>query len=613
MKLSQKNKKLLSAISYAAAMFSLLIALTMLFSFLQLKYVKPLENPVLIELKKSFDANPSSADLKEQIRALDLMSRKAYFSSRWQIETGSYLLLLGAFVFILTQRILTDNEKQYPEQSISESVLAKKLKLRRSLLGASLFIFATAIIISFSMRKILPQPKVVQEELISEGINKTATSINPIEPEAKLEEPNETIAENISVDSVSIEGEVPIKKEIATSKEIEKKEEKPIIVARKEESNYPFFRGNSQGKVGSGNYPTEWNAKEDKNIRWKTKIPLQGNNSPIIWGDKLLLTGAENNQAKVFCLDKRSGEILWEVDASHIPGEPTNAPATSDDTGLAAPTAATNGSDVVAIFGTGNIICISLEGKTRWAKNIGIPDNHYGHSSSLVIYKNKVLVQYDHHQSKSLIALDLKNGNKLWETKRAVALSWASPVLADFDGITQVILSSDPDVISYDAETGKELWKVNCMSAEVGPSVGINSKYVYAANEFAKLVAIKPGKNAEIVWSDNEYLPEVSSPLATDNYLFVATSYGAIACYDAMLGDKLWEYEFDYGFYSSAILVGDLVYLIDQSGMMHIFKADNAFHLIAESPLGESVVTTPAFSEGKIYIRGEKYIYCISE
>lgn len=607
--LSEKNRKLLKAISYASAMFTLLIAMTMIFSFLQLELVRPLENPVLTELKKNFDNDPRNTDLKEQLRVLDLMARKAYFSTRWQIETGSYLLLFGAVFFFLSQRILIDNEKKIPGFLTEGPNSDKKKEVRKYLISASFIVIISAIAISFYMRKALPNPRPVPEEVLSEGISTTIKA--PLQQEPIERSESEDISQKI-------EQEKPLETK-SEEKKPEARQETRMAVYNSVETidnniNYPFLRGNlSHGKVSSGDYPTTWDGKEGINILWKTKIPISGYNSPIIWGDKLFLTGADYEDAKIFCLDKNSGEILWTASGMNVPGEPAVAPETSEDTGLSAPTAATNGEAVVAIFGTGNLLCLDMDGKQMWAKNIGVPDNHYGHSSSLIIHDNKVLVQYDHHNSKSIIAFDIKNGNQLWETKRNVALSWSSPVLATFDGITQVILSSDPAVISYDVNTGEELWSVKCMSAEVGPSVGINSKYVFAANEFAKLVAIKPGKEASIVWADNEYLPEVASPLATEELLFVATSYGAIACYATETGDILWEYEFDYGFYSSPILVGEKVYMIDQAGVTHILKADREFTIIDESPLGESVVTTPAFSEGKIYIRGENYLYCISD
>jgi outer membrane protein assembly factor BamB len=201
-----------------------------------------------------------------------------------------------------------------------------------------------------------------------------------------------------------------------------------------------------------------------------------------------------------------------------------------------------------------------------------------------------------------------------WETVRTGAkISWASPVISTFNGKEQVILTADPYVAGYDLANGTELWRVKAVSAEIGPSVAVNSTMVFAGNEFAKLVAIKPGAGDVPVWQDNEFLPEVSSPVATENHLFVATSFGAVACYDTKTGKVVWENYFDNGFYASPIIAGGNVYLADLSGIMQIFRATGTFELVAAPPLGEKCVSTPAFANGRIFIRGSKNIYCIGK
>ncbi|MQY78853.1 MAG: PQQ-binding-like beta-propeller repeat protein, partial [Bacteroidetes bacterium] len=231
----------------------------------------------------------------------------------------------------------------------------------------------------------------------------------------------------------------------------------------------------------------------------------------------------------------------------------------------------------------------------------------------LIIHENKLLVQYDQSGKKSLMAFDVNSGNLMWETIRPVSISWASPVITEFNGIIQVILTAEPYVISYDVNTGRELWSIECMSGEVGPSVSVNSRYVFAVNDFAVLVAINPAEPASIVWADNEYTPDISSPVATEELVFVLTSWGGVACYDTETGNLVWDHEFDYGFFASPIVAGNNVYMLDQAGVMHVVKAEREFQLVADSPLGERTVCTPAFSERKIYIRSEEHLYCISE
>jgi len=611
MMISDTNRKLLQVTSYISGMFTLFVAVTMIFGYIQLQAAKPLENPSLVFLKEQYDKNPSNNDLKEQVRSLDLMARRAYFSTRWQIETGTYLLLAGAAVFVICQLLIARSRKIRPIIPGEPPDMAGSKKISRRYLGvsASLVIIA-ALLISISMRKMLPDPVPVEEEAISAGISSTMKA--PVTPAVTTT--GQADVSNVLAETQETVNPDQAKEATESNQGTPAPVENKVVSYKGDGVNYPFLRGpGGRGVIENTGYPVNWNGTAGTNILWKAAIPKNGYSSPVIWGDKLFLTGADNDGGEVYCFNKKTGTLLWTGSASNIPGEPAEPPATSEDTGLAAPTAATNGRVVCAIFATGNLICLDMEGNTKWAKNIGVPDNHYGHSSSLIIHNNILLVQYDHFKSKSLIGFDLTSGNKLWETPRRVAISWASPVLAEFNGVTQVILTSEPAVISYDPSTGKELWFVNCMGGEVGPSIGVNSKYVFAANEFAKLVAIKPGSPAEIIWEDNQYLPEVSSPVATEELVFIATTFGAVAAYDANTGNLAWDHDFDYGFYSSPVLVGDNIYLTDQAGVTMIFKAAGSFSLVSESPLGEKAVATPAFSENRIYIRGEKSLYCIGK
>jgi outer membrane protein assembly factor BamB len=136
---------------------------------------------------------------------------------------------------------------------------------------------------------------------------------------------------------------------------------------------------------------------------------------------------------------------------------------------------------------------------------------------------------------------------------------------------------------------------------------------VFAANEYATLLAIRPGNPPEILWETNEYLPEVSSPVAAEGLLFIGTSYGVIACYDATNGEILWEYECDQGLYASPLIADGKVYFLDMDGVMHIFKLDSTMTLIGEPALGEEAVATPAFADNRLYIRGLEHMYCIGE
>jgi outer membrane protein assembly factor BamB len=151
------------------------------------------------------------------------------------------------------------------------------------------------------------------------------------------------------------------------------------------------------------------------------------------------------------------------------------------------------------------------------------------------------------------------------------------------------------------------------MSGDVGPSVAVNSTMTYAVTDYAKLAAIRSGTGAAILWEDNAYTPDVSSPVATDEFLFLATGNGDVACYDAIKGDTLWTRYLMEPFYASPMIADDMVYLLDRSGTMHIVKANGEYELISQPVLGERADCTPAFSDKNIYIRGRNNIYCISK
>ncbi len=301
---------------------------------------------------------------------------------------------------------------------------------------------------------------------------------------------------------------------------------------------------------------------------------------------------------------------LWTVGVDKIEGSPATSPKTTDDTGLAAPSLATDGNCVYGLFGNGDVLAIDYTGKRVWARNLGVPDNHYGHSSSLLVWKNKLYVQYDTNKGRRLIALDVQTGTTVWETNRNVKISWASPIMASIGGKYQVILSADPLVAGYDAETGKELWTASCMSGEVGPSPAYGEGLVFAANEYAMLAAINPA-SGKIVWQQDEYMPEVASPVVSEGLLFIATSYGVLACYDAKTGEKLWENDGGVGFYSSPVIADGKLFIFDTEGHLQVYGLNREKTLLAESSLGVKVTTTPAFATNRMFVRAGTALYCI--
>ena len=613
MNFSENDKiKIAGRIGWFAAIFSVAMSVLLIANFVQTKLNDPINNKTIPALVKRLSQNPSDENLKAEIRAFDLMARKAYFTSHWQIRTGSYLLILGVLISILSVRTISSIIAKPGEIDQIENVKGlDELMARKWIIYSGAGLLILALISGFLSTNMLNEYKSDESPIIKE---ENVTNVQG----QQIQNPATTTSAIISKSSNPTE--VPKSKTVDTTKAKNAAEpsKQPEIAAvltfptqAELKSNYPFFRGaEGIGISYQKNTLTDWNGTTGKNLVWKVKVPKPGFSSPILWGNQLFVTGADAKARVVYCYDKNNGKLLWEAAADHIEGSPAGMPKVTTDTGLAAPTMATDGKAVFAIFATGDVIALDFAGKRLWARNLGMPDNHYGHASSLMIYRDKLLIQYDTNKAGKLIALSTKSGSTMWETLRKSKIAWSSPALVNTGSRPELILSTNPNVSSYNPETGKELWSVDCLSGEVGPSVGYAEGMVFAANEYAKLVGIQLGATPAIAWESDEFLPEVSSPLAVKGLLFIATSYGVFACFDAKTGKKNWSQEYGDPFYASAIYADGKVYITDMSGKTHIVKATKDYQLIGTPELGEKAVCSPVFTDGKIYIRGMNQLFC---
>ena len=603
--------KLARQVAIIAGGFALLLAVLLIANFLQTKLNNPIENKTIPALVKRLSENPSDEALKAEIRAFDLMARKAYFNSQWQLRTGSYLMFLGLIISVLAVRyILAAKSKLNEIDPANEAKGLDKLVAQKWVIYVGSGLVVVAVVSGFLASNSLNE-YMVNENLVAQP-EQPATQPTPANvaqsaaaPEQAAQSTSSTTTENSTAANPSEAAAAPTSETAAA---------KPAGLPTQAEikANYPFFRGpQGNGVAFQKNTPTDWNGAAGKNVVWKVKVPKSGFSSPIIWGNQLFVTGADAQARMVYCYDKNTGKLLWEAAADNIQGSPSGMPKVTADTGLAAPTMATDGRAVFAIFATGDVLALDMAGKRIWARNLGVPDNHYGHGSSLIIYKNKLLIQYDTNRAGKLLALDTQTGNTVWETARNSKISWSSPILVNTGSRTEVILTTNPNVNGYDPETGKELWNIACLSGEVGPSAGYADGMVFACNEYAKLVGIKIGGTPEIVWEADEFLPEVSSPLAVNGMLYIATTYGAFACYDAKTGEKLWSQEFGDAIYSSPVFADGKVYVTDMTGKTHIIKSTRDYQPVATPELGEKAVCSPVFQDGKVYLRGMNNLYCV--
>ena len=596
-------------VSVVAGIFSITIALLLLLNFFQMTRSKPLDSEALASLVKQLSQDKDNDALKVEIRNFDLLARKAYFNTQWQIKTGGILLLLGAIVLVLALRTYHGLISKITEPvSEDENELTNRMLTQRWVFIAGSLIFLSGIGASYLTVDHLKKYQ-IDEKVLAKTSTEKPNGIDIVEVSKA---PAVQTSAVVKVDSTAKKDTATASAPAGTDAPVVATTEVKIPSSDAVKANSPSFRGPfGLGVSYHKNVPVDFDIASGKNILWKAPVAMFGNNSPVVWGNNVFMSGGNAQKREVYCYDGTSGKLLWSQPVDKIQGS-AGLPKVSDDTGLAASSLTTDGNRVYAIFANGDIICFDMSGKRIWARSLGLPDNHYGHSSSLIMWKDKVYVQYDNNKTHKLIALNTITGETKWETERKVKISWASPILANIGGKYQVVLTADPLVAGYDAETGKELWNVNCMSGEVGSSPAFGSGFVFAANEYAKLAAIDPA-TSKVVWENTEYMPEVASLVSSNGLLFLGTSYGVLVCYDAKTGNKYWEKEDGPGFYSSPVVNDNKLYTIDTNGRMRVYEVSKEQKLLGESNFGEKMFTTPAFAEGKMYVRASKFLYCIGK
>lgn len=600
------KKLIFRNIAILSAIFIVTLSIMLVTNYFQIKDVTPLQTEVVESLKQLNDSGVDVPGLQDQIRQLDLLARKAYFVRMDHLEAGLYILLGMFLVFILSLRYYFKDLKEIPAMEIDPvDDWLIKTNARRYVLGGASALAVVAVVFALlsmpGLKKTEGQEAETESELTAEATESASSSSD--ESSASVETNEVTEGETLAA---APEAETPAAPN-------EKEEAAPATVqAPANNVSYQGFRGNnSNGYSTAKNVPTKWNLADGSNILWKQPVPKSGHNSPVIVGNNVFFSGADDQARELYCYDLNTGEKRWTVSASGIPGSPKTMPKTSHGTGLAASTVVADGGHVCAIFATGDMICADTNGKLLWSKNVGVPDNHYGYASSLLLFRDMVIVQYDNQANPRVFALDLATGAEKWSKSRPEKITWSSPIIATVNNQPQLVLMGNPAITAYNPTNGEQLWRVECLTGEVGSSPCSANGVVFGASEYSKLIAIN-GADGSVLWESTDYLPEVSSPVATKDNLYLATSYGVVAAFDAKTGELRKEHDLGVEFYSSPVIVGGKMYLFSNSGKMHIFSADNEFQLLDSFETGETTMSTPAFTDGKIVVRTESSIYCVA-
>jgi outer membrane protein assembly factor BamB len=408
--------------------------------------------------------------------------------------------------------------------------------------------------------------------------------------------------------------------------------------------------GQWRGPLGTGfapnaQPPVEWS--EIKNICWKTELPGKGHSTPIVWGDRIFMTTAipfgepvkprfvrpgahdnfdstKNHEFVALAVDRKTGKILWQMTLHKtVPHEAGHISAS-----LASASPVTDGERIFAFFGSYGLYCLDTNGKLLWKKDLGEMHSKHGHGegSSPALHGDTLIINWDDEEKSFVVALDKRTGKERWRKERAEDTSWATPIVVEHKNKTQVIVPGTKRVRGYDLVSGDLIWECGGLSSNIVASPVAANGIVYTGSSYdtRAMLAIKlDGAKGDItgteqvVWSRTRGTPYVPSPLLYDGTIYNLQHYqGTMVRIVAKTGK-------DYGdafrleaikhVYASPVGAAGRVYVTSRDGVTQVMSHEESPKMLATNRLDDTISASAALVGKEMFLRGERYLYCIAE
>ena len=421
--------------------------------------------------------------------------------------------------------------------------------------------------------------------------------------------------------------------------------------------HWPSFRGpEAAGIAERQQLPDDWNPATGTNILWRTTIPGLAHSSPIVWGDVLFVTSAISTRPNatfkpglygdgdasddrsahrwmLYAIDKRTGQIRWERTAAQ--GEPRNKRHIKSTYASSSP--ATNGRIVVAWFGSEGIHAYDFDGGLRWSVDLGrvdmgafdIPSYEWGPASSPIIWNGLVIVQCDTQTDSFLLALNAETGETVWKTDRQELPSWGTPTIVDTSAGPELVTNASNFVRGYDPKSGRELWRLGGSSKLTAPTpIFANGLHIVASGRAPErpVFAVRPGAhgdvtlapgattNSYVAWSKTGRGSYMPTPLAYRGILYVLANNGVFDTYDITTGKEIYRQRLPLvgsGYSASPVAADGKIYVSNEDGEMLVIESGATFKHLATNSMGETLMATPALSQGVMYVRGSHTLFAI--
>jgi outer membrane protein assembly factor BamB len=387
-------------------------------------------------------------------------------------------------------------------------------------------------------------------------------------------------------------------------------------------ADWPGWRGpDGQGHCGETGLPVKWSGSD--NVKWKTPLPDEGNSTPIIWGERIYLTQAVDKGAKrmLWCLDRKTGEKLWEQGVTHAEKESTH-----NTNPYCSASPVTDGQCLVVSYGSAGMVCYDMDGKEQWKKELGKLEHQWGNASSPLLYKDLAILWCGPGDRQFLLAVDKKTGKEVWKHEEAGGAakafigSWSTPIIARVNDHDELILGVPEKLKGFDPTSGKELWFCAGLSKLVYTSpLYADGIAVQMCGYGGPALGVKLGGSGDItkdrLWLHPRNTQRVGSGVIVGEHVYILEENGQPHCYELKTGNEVWKASERQTAttWSSMVAADGKLYVASHSGDTVVLKAEPKLERLAKNSVGERVLSSVAVANGELFIRSYKHLWCITE
>lgn len=395
--------------------------------------------------------------------------------------------------------------------------------------------------------------------------------------------------------------------------------------------NWPHWRGPTRnGLSDETNLPLRWSTQE--NVHWKVVLPGRSGSTPIIWGEHIFVTITERERIELWCVNRKTGAVMWKQPLG-------GGNRRTQKANMASPSPVTDGESVWVLTGTGQLRRFDFNGKELWLRDLvkeyGAFGLYHGYGSSPLLHEDSVYVQVVHggatRDPSYVMRIDKATGRTVWRVVRPTSASgeshdsYTTPAIVRTGAGLELVVSGADCITGHDLATGRELWRANGLNPNnswdyrIVASPVVMGDLLFVPSRVRPLLALRAGGRGDVtashrLWSTN-FGPDVPSPVSDGKYLYVIRDNGTLYCYDARTGAEVYAgRRLPSGTYTSSLVLADgKIYASNEDGVTTVLKAGPQFEILAENNLDEYTLSSPAISNGQIFLRTDFALWAIGQ